>query len=50
MSKIFSLIMIAVGLACGIALATQPDGARYVVPMLFTVMVATLGRLTQLDS
>ncbi len=49
MSRTITLLMIAVGVLCGIAVASQGEGLRYAMPLVLTAMLATLARLNHLD-
>jgi len=46
MTKIYSLLLIGLGLLFGALLATQTDGYRYATPLLMVLACASLARLT----
>lgn len=49
MSKTISILMIIIGIACGMAIGSNGENLRYAMPLLAAVMIATLTRLNRLD-
>ena len=49
MNRTITLLMIAVGVLCGIAVASHGEGLRYAMPLVLAAMFATLTRLNRLD-
>jgi hypothetical protein len=49
MSKTLTLLMIIVGILCGVAMASGAEQLRYATPLVLAAMIATLTRLHRLD-
>ncbi len=49
MLKTSSILLVAIGLASGAAIATQPDGIRYVLPLICALSLRTILQITRGD-
>ncbi|QID17378.1 hypothetical protein G3580_06785 [Nitrogeniibacter mangrovi] len=50
MNKAISMIMILVGVLCGIAVAAEGNSLRYATPLILAAMFAMVTRLHRLDT
>ena len=49
MHRTITLLMVAVGVLCGVAVASHGEGLRYAMPLVLAAMFSTLTRLNRLD-
>jgi tetrahydromethanopterin S-methyltransferase subunit E len=49
MNKTLPLLMIIIGVTCGMAIGSNGEDLRYAIPLLVAIMFATLTRLNRLD-